>query len=338
MSIEGARTILNDRYDLLGEIGRGGMGTVHLADDRRLPGRRCAVKAIHLPLGIASTEADAVRAGFRREATLLAQLDHPTLPGVSDHFEVDGISYLVMDFVPGDDLSALVNEARAKDRFLDEARVIGWAEALCGALNYLHSRRPQIVHRDVKPSNVKLTPDGQVRLVDFGLAIPLDDGSGATVTIRAGGGSRAYQPLEQFGDGDAVDTRADIYSLGATLYHLLCGVPPIDARTRFLDPEALILPRQLREDLSPHLEHAILTAMALHPNDRPASIGDLRRLLVVGASDASRPIALHGSESGPKADTLQVESDWANALVRNKWLAMLLVALMIAALALSSTQ
>ncbi len=326
------RTILHDRYEILSEIGRGGMGAVYLAEDQRLPGRRCAVKANQLPVGMVAADADALKAGFKREATLLAQLDYPALPGVSDHFEVDEVSYLVMDYVPGDDLSTLVNEARAKDRYLDEARVLGWAEALCGALHYLHYRRPQIVHRDVKPSNIKLTPDGQIRLVDFGLAIPIVEDSGATLTIRAGGGSRAYQPPEQFGDGDAIDVRADIYSLGATLYHLLCGVPPIDARTRFLDPTALIRPGSLRENLSPHIEHAILVAMALHPNDRPAGISDFRRLLVVGDSSiADVDLATRVRVAGGFED-----SGWLNAFRRNRWLVLLVVLLMIAALALSS--
>lgn len=328
---DGGRVLLHDRYDVLGEIGRGGMGAVLLAEDRRLPGRRCAVKAIHLPAGLAPAEADALRANFKREATLLAQLDHPTLPGVSDHFEIDGISYLVMDFVPGDDLSALVNEARAKDRHLEEARVVGWAEALCGALAYLHGRRPQIVHRDVKPSNIKLTPDGQVRLVDFGLAIPIGDDSGATLTVRSGGGSRAYQPLEQFGDGGAIDTRSDIYALGATLYHLLCGVPPADARARFLDPDALIAPRAVRAEILPHIEHALLTAMAIHPDDRPPSAAEFRRLLTVDPSRNAPPGNVLPFDAPPIEP-----SSVGRALVADRWLVMLLAALIFAALALSA--
>ena len=318
--------ILNERYEILGEIGRGGMGAVHLAEDRRLPGRRCAVKAIQLPIGIAAAEADALRANFRREATLLAQLDHPTLPGVSDHFEVEGMSYLVMDFVPGDDLAALVNEARARDRHLEETRVIDWIESLCGALHYLHNRRPQIVHRDVKPANIKLTPDGQVRLVDFGLAIPLEDDGGATLTVRSGGGSRAYQPLEQFGEGEAIDTRADIYALGATLYHLLCGVPPADARSRFLDPDGLIPPDVLRADLAPHVVHTILTAMALHPNDRPQSIAEFKRLLSGGLPlDSDTASAAQG----------EVTNSWLGAFRANRWLIAVLFMLLFTAIALS---
>lgn len=290
-------TPLRKRYQLEGPIGAGAAGVVYLARDLHLPGRRCAVKAVRLPVGAGLAEREAAHAQLTTEAAILARLDHPALPSVSDYFETADAFYLVMDYVPGDDLRAILLDARSRGRHLDVAQILRWADDLCSALSYLHHQAPPVVHRDVKPANVKVTPDGQVRLVDFGLARPLADASGITLTVADGAGSRPYQPLEQYGDGPGVDARSDLYALAATLYHLLTGVAPATAHQRFLAPASLRPVRELRPEVPRHVAAAILAGMALHPDDRPATVQSLRHLLgtAPAAGDGTWPAALRAN-------------------------------------------
>jgi len=143
-------------------------------------------------------------------------------------------------------------------------------------LIYLHSQDPPILHRDIKPSNLKLTPSGLLKLVDFGLVKILAPGE-MTVTIIQGQGTALYTPLEQYGGDSAhTDIRSDIYSFGATLYHLLTNTPPSDARERFIHPRAMKSPRSINAAISPQMERAILWAMNLHPDERPQSMSQLK--------------------------------------------------------------
>jgi len=230
-----------------------------------------------------------MREQFRHEARVLAQLDHPNLPKVSDYFAVEGRDYLVMDFVAGQDLRAIVADARQRGRFLPENQVLLWADQLCDALTYLHNQEPPVVHRDVKPANIKLTPAGQIKLVDFGLVTSLSPEDLETVTVVRGAGSLAYMPLEQFSaDSRDIEVRSDIYSLGATLYHLLTEQTPPTAQGHFLRPGALIPPSEINPAISPHVEAAILQAMSPHPEGRPASVEEFRRLLFAGPASADR--------------------------------------------------
>jgi serine/threonine protein kinase len=148
------------------------------------------------------------------------------------------------------------------------------------ALHYLHSQDPPIVHRDIKPSNLKLTPTGLLKLVDFGLVKILASNE-ITITILQGRGTALYTPLEQYG-GDAghTDVRSDIYSFGTTLYHMFTNTPPVEARERFLHPDSLQAPREINPGLSPRTERAILWAMNLHPDERPANIEAFRQALL----------------------------------------------------------
>ena len=272
--------ILRDRYEIIDLVGQGGMGAVYKADDLRLRGRICAVKEILPELISAPGMEDQAHDQFYREASILARLDHPNLPKVSDFFNQDGREYLVMDFVPGQDLRQLVEEARRRDGFLPEESVLAWAAQLCDALTYLHTQDPPVLHRDIKPSNIKLTPRGVVKLVDFGLVKLLKPDESRTVTVVQGRGTVAYTPLEQYGgDTGHTDVRSDIYSVGATLYHLLTGQPPADAKQRFLKPGSLIPPRDINPRVSVRTERAILAAIAQHPDDRPATVDALRELL-----------------------------------------------------------
>ncbi len=277
-------TILRNRYKIIGIVGRGGMGAVYRAEDLRLEGRICAVKEV-CPDPDATPEALAQsRAQFHREASTLARLDHPNLPKVSDTFTENDHEYLVMDFVGGDDLRQIIEEKRRDGTFLNERQVLRWAEQLCGALEYLHSREPPVLHRDIKPANVKLTPSGLIKLVDFGLVKLLATDDARTLTVVQGRGTVAYTPLEQYGgDTGHTDARSDIYSLGATLYHLLTNQPPADAKQRFLNQDSLVRPRSINPRITPSTERAILTAMSMHPDHRPSSVAGLREMLHTGS-------------------------------------------------------
>jgi serine/threonine protein kinase len=313
-------TVLRDRYKVVELVGHGGMGAVYRADDLRLEGRQCAVKEVIPESGASPAALEQAQEQFRREASTLARLDHPNLPKVSDFFSDDGRDYLVMDFVPGRDLKQLMDESRRRGQFLDEELVLAWAEQLCQALIYLHGQDPPILHRDIKPANVKLTPAGTIKLVDFGLVklMALDDAR--TITILQGRGTVQYTPLEQYGgDTGHTDARSDIYCLGATLYHLLTNQPPIDAKQRFLKPDSLPAPHELNPRLSPQTENAILWAMSMHPDDRPASVAEA---LFTGIQGRCSPAEIVIPGAG----------QWRVALRENRVLAIVALGLLIVAL------
>ncbi len=300
-------TVLRGRYKIIAPVGQGGMGAVYRAADLRLEGRICALKEVR-PDPDATPEAltQAVEQ-FRREAFTLARLDHPNLPKVSDTFAENHREYLVMDFVAGEDLSQLIERKRRKGEYVSEAEALGWAEQLCDALEYLHSQDPPVLHRDIKPANIKLTPGGLIKLVDFGLVKLLATDDARTVTVLQGRGTVAYTPLEQYGgDSGHTDVRSDVYSLGATLYHLLTNQPPADAKQRFLNPQALVPPRAINPLISPATERAILAAIAMHPDQRPPTIASLRELL--HANDL--PAVL--------LPLLPTRGEWRQALFQNR--------------------
>jgi serine/threonine protein kinase len=331
-------TLLRNRYEIQALIGQGGMGAVYKAADHRLPGRLCAIKEIWPAPGISAESLAQAREQFLREASTLARLDHPNLPKVSDYFtqaevdEADDVpappvaidrDYLVMDYVPGQDLQQLVQQAHREGQFLEEREVLRWMTQLCDALAYLHSQEPPVLHRDVKPGNVKLTPDGRIKLVDFGLVKPLDPQDPNTITGLRGIGSLPYTPIEQYaGELGHTDTRSDLYSLGATLYHLLTGRPPASAQDRFLDPEAMLSPRQANPAISPEVERAILVALALHPKDRPESVATWSRMVLGDA--ATIPVTVWPRGTG-----------WGQAIAANWWLLLIALAMVAAAVFLT---
>ena len=272
--------ILRDRYIIREIIGRGGMGSIFLAEDNRLPGRLCAVKQVTHDQDLPDTMREQTKEQFYREASVLARLDHPNLPKVSDFFSAPDSDYLVMDFVPGDDLKALMDGARRKGEFLDQEEVLGWATQLADALAYLHGQDPPVIHRDIKPSNMKITPNQILKLVDFGLVKQMLPDE-MTITIIQGRGTALYTPLEQYGgDTGHTDPRSDIYAFGATLYHLLTNQPPIEAKHRFINPDALRSLQELNPEVDPQVESAILWAMSLHPDERPQEITSFRESLI----------------------------------------------------------
>ncbi|MGC9348899.1 MAG: serine/threonine-protein kinase [Anaerolineae bacterium] len=318
------QTTLKDRYSIAGPIGQGGMGAVYRAEDTLLAGRICAVKEIAPDAEVNPEMLTQLQEQFRQEASVLARLDHPNLPKVSDYFTQDGREYLVMDYVPGHNLREIINDAISNNEFLEESQVLDWADQLCSALAYLHSQNPPVLHRDVKPSNIKLMPSGLLKLVDFGLVKLLTNDEARTVTVVQGQGTAAYTPLEQYGGDDAhTDRRTDIYALGATLYHLLTGRPPAIARERFLRPDALVAPRDINPHISPGVEQAILEALSLHPDQRPRSVDELRENLRQAA--VPRPVA----------PLLLTEEEWRATWQRNLPLAMAVLLLILVAIAIT---
>ncbi len=317
--------VLRERYKILKLIGQGGMGAVYQAEDLRLAGRLCAIKEV-LPLGVMyDEELEAYREQFFQEASILARLDHPNLPKVSDYFSLNGREYLVMDYVEGQDLREIINEARRRGEFLPEEQILDWMDQLCDTLAYLHTRVPPVIHRDIKPSNIKLTPSGRIKLVDFGLVKILSTDDNRTVTVVQGRGTVQYTPLEQYGgDTGHTDVRSDIYALGATCYHLATLQPPVDARQRFLRPGILPYPRTINPDLSPAVERAILAAMAMHPDDRPASVEDFRDMLFA-THDIVAPDAVYATP----------EPSWIDAFWSHKALFLAATALLFLALVVS---
>jgi serine/threonine-protein kinase len=274
-------TILRERYKIIELVGRGGMGATYRAEDLRLKGRFCAVKEALPDPDASADELRQSREQFYQEASTLARLDHPNLPKVSDYFSDNDRDYLVMDFVPGHDLKEKLAASLREGHPLDERQVLAWADQLCDALSYMHTQEPPVLHRDIKPSNIKVTPSGNVKLVDFGLVKVMVPDDQRTITVVQGRGTVQYIPLEQYGgDTGHTDVRSDIYSLGATIYHLLTGQPPLDAKQRFLKPRSLSAPRTLNPDISIQTEQAILWSLAMHPDDRPSSVADLRTALL----------------------------------------------------------
>ncbi|MBK6327987.1 MAG: serine/threonine protein kinase [Chloroflexi bacterium] len=270
MMVHTNNTILRERYKITNIVGQGGMGSVYRAEDLRLPGRLCAIKAVEPDPNFSPELQQQAQSQFLQEASILAQLDHPNLPKVSDFFSENGRDYLVMDFVPGKDLRELLVEAGGP---LAEKLVLKWAEQIIDALAYLHQQDPPILHRDIKPGNIKLTPDGRIKLVDFGLVKLMVPDDSRTITVVQGRGTALYTPLEQYGgDGGHTDARTDVYALAATFYHLLTNVPPPDAKLRFLNPRILQPPEDINETISHGVSEAIMWALEMHPDQRPESV------------------------------------------------------------------
>jgi serine/threonine-protein kinase len=244
--------VLERRYRIDALLGQGGMGAVYAATDLRFN----TTVAIKENLEVTP---DSQRQ-FSREAGLLHQLRHPNLPRVTDYFFIaDKGQYLVMDYVEGEDLKALL----VRQGPVPEPQALEWIGQVLDALEYLHSR--SVIHRDVKPANVKIAPGGQVFLVDFGLAKVYDPDQHTTIGAR--GVTPGYAPPEQYGQG-RTDSRSDVYSVGATLYAMLSGQAPPDALQLLVSQEGLIPVRHLNPRVSPHVDAAVTRAMRPTLDDR----------------------------------------------------------------------
>lgn len=260
--------VLQGRYRIERELGRGGFGAVYRAWDANLK-KPCAVKENM------DTSPEAKRQ-FEREATVLANLSHPNLPRVTDHFSIeDQGQYLVMDFVEGEDLDSVLQ--RQGKIPLEQA--LKWVTQVADALTYLHSRQPPVVHRDIKPANVRIGPDGQAMLVDFGLVKLYDPHLRTTMGARAV--TPGYAPPEQYGRG-STDPRTDVYALGATFYKLITGREPLESIQRMVGkhmPPA----QQVNPEIPLPVSQAIDRAMDLEPDRRFQSASEFKRALSVPA-------------------------------------------------------
>jgi serine/threonine-protein kinase len=256
--------ILNDQYRIRGTLGRGGFGAVYLAEDLKTK-VKCAIKEN-------LDDSSDTRSKFLREASILYNLEHPHLPAVSNHFVIPGEGqYLVMEFVEGTSLIELLDR---RGRPLPEDKVVTWISQVCDALDYLHSQRPPIIHRDIKPGNIRITPKGDAVLVDFGIAKYYDQSSRTSTVARAV--TPGYSPLEQYGIG-RTDARSDVYALGVTTYKLLTDQipePSVDIAAGTVEP-----PRpayELNPKVSKQVSAAISRAMQLKIDDRTQDIAQFK--------------------------------------------------------------
>lgn len=253
-------TVLQQRYRIVQEVGRGGFGAVY----------RAWHMALNRPVAVKENLDTSPEAGrqFEREAQLLGSLRHPNLPVVIDHFVLPGQGqYLVMDFVEGKSLETMLLENGGP---LPEAKLLPWMEQVCSALTYLHSRQPPIIHRDIKPGNI-IIADDRAMLVDFGISKTYDPHRATTVGAKAV--TPGLSPLEQYGRGKT-DARSDLYALGATMYALLTNQVPPEAPDLASRADVLTPVRKLNPAVSEWTAAAVMRAMALHADERPASVSE----------------------------------------------------------------
>ncbi len=271
---------LHNRYRILEILGQGGMGSIYRAIDENL-GVEVAVKE-----NLFTTDEYARQ--FRREAVILANLRQTNLPRVSDHFVIDGQGqYLVMDYIEGEDLRERMDRLGVIPE--DEILVIG--AAICDALTYMHTRKPPVLHRDIKPGNVKITPQGQIFLVDFGLAKVVQAGQQTSTGARAM--TPGYSPPEQYGAA-RTDHRSDIYSLGATMYAALVGVIPEDSLARTMEQTDLTPVRKRNSRISRRTASAIEKALEVHPDDRFQTAEEFKQSLMLARGTTVRKMVEDG--------------------------------------------
>lgn len=263
---------LSNRYLIQGVIGVGGMGSVYRARDLHFPN---VVKLVAVKEMINQARDPMVRQtivrNFEREANLLATLSHPAIPRIYDYFTHNDRSYLILEFINGKDLEAILNDTQG---FFQEEKVIGWAIELCDVLHHLHTHQPEpIIFRDMKPSNVMLNQHNHIVLVDFGIAKPFQSGEKGTMI-----GTEGYSPPEQY-RGEA-SVLADIYALGATLHHLLTRTDPrLEAPFSFKERPA----REINPMISAELDAVLDKSLQYEPRDRFESAEDMKQALINAA-------------------------------------------------------
>jgi WD40 repeat protein/tRNA A-37 threonylcarbamoyl transferase component Bud32 len=290
-SLLAPHSLLKQRYRLLAQIGKGGFGAVYQAEDTELGNRKVAVKEMS-QRGLTPEELQEATQAFRNEALLLAGLTHPNLPRIYEQFSEGGRWYLVMDFIEGETLEARLSRAPGGRLPIQEVLRIG--VQLCTVLDYLHTRQPPIIFRDLKPANMMLTADGHLYLIDFGIARHFKPGQTRDTVAF---GSAGYAAPEQYGKAQTT-TQSDIYSLGATLHQLLSGSAPSNSPFLFAP---------LHLDEPDGLEALIMQMLETDQAKRPASMARIRQDLERMADDLvtgrkrQRPVITAASSSGGNA-------------------------------------
>lgn len=256
--------LLRDRYRIQNQLGKGGMGAVYAAHD--------TVLDTQVALKINQNPHPEGRAQFLSEARLLAALRHPNLPRVIDYFLIDDAQYLVMDYVPGEDLGSLIKREGRQPL----ETILSWAKQLGNALTYLHQQNPPVIHRDIKPANIKLTPSGNVMLVDFGIAKAIE--SSQETSTGARGMTPGYSPPEQYGSA-RTGPYSDQFALASTLYNLLTGQKPVDAVERMLGQAVLTPLNLLIPNIPTQVQTAVERAMSVRPEERFPSVQEFIQTL-----------------------------------------------------------
>ncbi len=277
-------TVIGNRYRVSRMLGGGGMKVVYLAEDLRLANRRCALAEMVDTITSPDMQQQAI-SGFQREADMLAELSHEHIPRIFDRFSEQNRHYLVMEYVEGNTLEEELRNAGGK---LPEQRVIEIALQVLDTLEYLHHREPPVIYRDLKPSNIMVAPSGQVKLIDFGIARHFQPLSSATME-----GTQGYAPPEQY--RGKVETRSDLYALGATMHHALSGRDPTTE-----PPFSFPLLRKLCPDLNPVLADLVSEALIYDVERRIRDVDEMKhRLLAI--RDGVVTAAIGGQTTGAVA-------------------------------------
>lgn len=265
-------TMIRKRYAVVGIVGRGGLGTVYRVEDSLFDKKTVyAVKEL-------VDQSRGARKQFSQEAKWLQALNHPHIPKVHEYFEWESRAYLVMDFIEGENLEQKLTHMGGRP--LEEEEVLRWILPICDALNYLHRREPPILHRDVKPANIIVSPAEHPVLVDLGIAKEHLPGANRTATFIRKAGTEGYAPPEQYIANGQTGPWSDVYALGATLYELLTGCLPPTAVERVALETTLLPPKTLNTAISAHVSNAIVSALALRPNDRFQYVADFASALL----------------------------------------------------------
>lgn len=251
-------SLVDGKYKILSKIGQGGMSVVYLALNERA-NKYWAIKEVRKD-GVSNFEV--VKQNLIAETDILKRLNHPHLPSIIDVIDLDDTYLIVMDYIEGKTLSDYVKGGKPQP----QEKVVDWAKQICDVLGYLHSGNPPIIYRDMKPSNVMLKPDGNIMIIDFGTAREYKAASLGDTTLL---GTQGYAAPEQFGGQGQTDARTDIYSLGATLYHLLTGHNPCSP------PYEMYPIRQWNPALSSGLEQIVSRCTQRNPDDRYQSCAEL---------------------------------------------------------------
>ncbi|MCP4544027.1 MAG: protein kinase [Chloroflexi bacterium] len=294
--------IVEDRYRVVKLLGQGGMGAVYRAWDTRL-NRPVALKEMVPQVGIDGNMLTQLREQFEQEAQILGTLTHPSLVRVTDYFGWNENVYLVMDFVEGEDLANMIYREGAQS----EEKVLAWAKQLLDALAYCHKKG--VLHRDIKPQNIVITPEDKAILVDFGLVKLWNPQDPETRTVMRGAGTPEYAPPEQYDMGVGhTDPRSDIYSMGATLYQALTGQAPPTATQRMASPASFVTPRRMNVTVSSSIERIVLKALEIAMENRYQSADDMLQAFQGDSQTSVITPSRPTWESQPTAPIAQAEA------------------------------